>query len=152
MVGGEPDPALSYAVMRRIRENRPAYPRWLLWSPVVASLVVFFGVAAFFTMDRTSAPPATSSSSGLSIVLESTAPQSDQGVAPAAPVTHAAVRNRRSQPVGIHVDTTSVFDSIEPEPLVVPGIELPPLENQTASVERLEIEALTIAPLTGSND
>jgi hypothetical protein len=49
-------------------------------------------------------------------------------------------------------DVLAIIEPITADPLVLSSIEVPLLDNPPTAVERLEIEALTIEPLTASND
>jgi hypothetical protein len=167
MIGREPDRSLRQAVMARVRESRAAAPRRLAWAASAAAAILC-GAIAIALMNREAVPLVT----GRDIQLpESTADapvlvppddrtylQSPQAITgnEAARVSAAAITRpapKRMQTATLPPnDVLAIIEPITADPLVLSSIEVPLLDNPPTAVERLEIEALTIEPLTASND
>jgi hypothetical protein len=160
LIEWQPSRALRHVVSARIREpRRQARPR-LLWGSA-AMAAILCATLAIALMNR--APKSsvagrdarlTPNVTSPSAMVEPSVPGDGQvasAVEPAPPVARATPR-RAPRPTVVPTDLPSSIESLTPEPLVMPSIDLPPLESQAASVERIEMEELTIEPLTASND
>ena len=154
MIAGEPKRELRCAVMARVRESEPTVPRRLVWAAgglaaaacLVIALVVMewppspaIQIQTPARPDRMAEPPAA------------TVEQSAAALKSATPVAQSVARRVQRLPLAPN-DLPSTIEAITSEPLVLPSIDLPPLENQAAPVEQIEIDTLTIEPLTASND
>jgi hypothetical protein len=160
MIKRQPSPALRHAVMARIREPRRTAPRRLIWATVATSAILC-GAIAIALMNRAPSSSVAGRDARLtpnvmlpSAIVEPSVPGSGHvaSVVESAPPVARATPRRAPRPTVVPTDLPSSIESLTPEPLVLPSIDLPPLENQAASVERIEMEELTIEPLTASND
>lgn len=166
MIGREPSRTLRHKVMARVRESAAPAPRRFIWATAAATAILC-AVIAIALMNRTFAPLAPDRD----VRLNPDVTVSPEAISPRALVeppaqvdrqpgraleSSAPVARRAAPPVPKPAfpfnDLLSSIEPIAAEPLVLPLIDLPPLENQAASVEGIEIEALTIEPLTASND
>ena len=66
---------------------------------------------------------------------------------PATPVLQPGEVTRTTRDSAART-TYRLSSPLETEPIVIAVVEVPPLENETASIEHLDIEPLTIEPLT----
>jgi hypothetical protein len=152
MIEREPSAALRHKVMARVRTSEATAPRRFVWATsglAVAACVVF----ALVMMERTPPPLVQSAPVARPVVVERPTAASDQTDPLLEPASQAALPvARRRAPIRLPPDDLSTIEAITSDSLAVAPIELPPLGNQAASVEGLEIEALTIEPLTASND
>lgn len=155
MIAREPTRALRGAVMARVRESEPITPRRFVWAAgglgAAACLVI-----ALVVMEST--PPPTvqvqAPAPAPLVMVEPPTVTDRQSAAALESVTLVAQSGLRrvQRPALAPNDLPSSIEPITAEPLVLPAIDLPPLENHAASVEQIEIDALTIEPLTASND
>jgi hypothetical protein len=161
MIERKPSRTLRHAVMARIREPRRPAPRRLIWAGG-AAVAILGGALAIPLIHRAGAPSVADRSAGLPPIFTADAPAVITQVTPpdrqpapsletAAPISRSASRRVRG-PAFSSDDLASSVEPITADPVVLPSIDLLPLESQAASVEQLEIEALTIEPLTASND
>jgi len=156
LMAREPSRALSNNVMARVRESGSPAPRRLVWLPAVAAAVLCVAIATVM-MNR--AP------SDAVLVLPGAPPAAvgQPAIAALPPMTVAvempsARRNARA-PIAARAASTapppmdgSPIAAIETEPIVLPTLDVPVLEQETAVIDVLTIESLTIEPLAASND
>ena len=155
MVDRTPGRSLGRTVMRRVREEPASNRQRFVWVAAAASVVLLCGILAVVGLRRTPAPARPDVSAARSVVLAPSSAPAEIIPAPAPAAPHVAgPSGGGSRPVINHLVTNDslAIEFIETAPIVVGEIELPPIENQPASVARIEIEELTIPPLTVSND
>lgn len=156
MVSHVPSRRLRGAVMARLREPEPVAPRRLAWMTATAAMVaVVLGAMVVALMNRSPAlqsPPPVASLVGRQ--PQTTRPLTVQTPPPAAdqkPMA-VAVRRRSRVPVWLPPNDVSAIEPLETEPIVMTAVEVPPLGSERTPIDHIEIEALTIEPLTASND
>ena len=163
MVARDPSDSLGARVLSRVRERQMEEGprrRVFVWATAAASVALLCGTVAIL-ITRSPVPTQPASAPAQSIVLQPPAAPVDQGVpvpSPPSPsqdrapivaaVAEPALRPMRLPPP----EVSSVIEPLEAEPIVLSAIEVPLLEQETHSIARIEIEALTIEPLTASND
>jgi hypothetical protein len=152
LIGREPTYTLRHKVMARVRESELTAPRRFVWT--TAGLAAAAGlVFALVMLERTPAPMVQNAAPVGPTIAERPTATVDRSVPELESAPQAALPvARRRVPLRLPPDDPSPIEAITTEPVVLPSIDLPPLENQAAFVEGLEIEALTIEPLTASND
>ena len=156
MMAREPGRALSYMVMARVRERNTPMPRRLVWLLATASLVLC-GAIAIALMYRAPAtiiaPPPAARTVVVGQPLVATlpavmvAPEAPPRRIPRAPLAAHAVSSVQLPPSDV-----SGITPIETEGIAVSAIDVPVLEREAAVIDILDIEPLTIEPLTASND
>ena len=161
LVKRQPSGALRHAVMVRVRRPQAPTPSRFVWatSAVAATLCAAIAIALIIRAgsspigdDRVRLKPdATARNVELKPDPDVTSSVPDVERAPGR--ADARRPTRRARPMTF--PPNDLLSSIEPivaEPLQLPSIYLEPLENQGTPVEALNIEALTIEPLTATND
>lgn len=158
MMALEPGRALSYTVMARVRARNAPAPRRFVWVMATASLVLC-GAIAVALMSRAPAtimapPPAART------VVVGQPPVASPHPVLVAPETAARPRRipraplaaRVVSPVQLPPSIVSGITPIETEGIALSAIDVPGLEREAAVIDILDIEPLTIEPLTASND
>lgn len=143
LIGREPSGALSYNVMARVRQERPLAPRRLVWATAVAGILLC-AVIAFSLMNQI---PATVARLPEALQVPVGRPALIRDPPAAAPTV-----SRIAPPIDMTARDVSPIEPLETEPIVMSAIDLPQLEREATSIDTLEIEPLTIAPLATSND
>jgi hypothetical protein len=164
LVRHQPSGALRRSVMARVRGPQAPTPRRFVWATGVVMAMLCAAIAIALIIRAGSdpvgddivrlTPDATATARNIEL-----SPDPSLGGVRLQPT--GGVRGqpgRQSAPPGARPTTfppNDLLSSIEPvvaEPLQLPSIDVAPLENQGTPVEALNIEALTIEPLTASND
>jgi len=157
MMALEPGRALSYTVMARVRERHTPAPRRFVWIIATACLVLC-GAMAIVLMYRAPAtiiapPPPRAVVVGQPPVATSppvrVAPET---AAPLRRIPRAPLAARVVSPVQLPPCIVSGITPIETEGIALSAIDVPGLEREAAVIDVLDIEPLTIEPLTASND
>jgi len=155
MIAREPSRALHHSVMARVRESDRPAPRRFIWATAGLAAAAGF-VIALVIAERTPAPTIQTAAPARPTIVEPPAATVNQRVPAlesAAPAAQLVVRRvRRPASALAPNDLPSSIEPLTAEALVLTSIDPPPLENQAASVEQIEVDALTIEPLTASND
>lgn len=156
MIGREPGRTLSHSVMARVREGvEPAPPRRFMWMTAAAGIVLC-GAIAIGLMNRAASgvvppPSAAQMPFGVPPAIPDAPAANDRHVVPARRAA-AAMTTKVATSLQPPLDYVSPIEPIETEPIVFSAIEVPRLEHETTAIAAIDIEALTIAPLTTSND
>ncbi len=167
MVAGDPSRALSHRVMSEVRGRIEPAPRGWVWVFRTAGAVVLCAVVATLVVSRNQvhAP--------VSLLPASETSQTRTGEQPVAPPGAPTVSRQPGERLVPRLETRRVAlgtdvppapardveapltPSVEPlaiEPIMLSGLDVPPLENQPTTIDDIEISDITIEPLAASND
>ena len=156
LMNREPSRALGHNVMARVRESAAPASRRLVWIAATASIVLCVAIVTALVIGPAAVVPRLPAAPSAAI--------GQQPVTIAPPTTVAsetgAPRRIASTPIAARAESASPLppndvSPIEPivtEPIALSTIEVPQLERETAVVDVLAIERLTIEPLSTSND
>ena len=156
LIGRRADRTLRHKVMARVRASEPTAPRRFVWATAGLAAAVCVVIAlADDAEDAAAVGSEQCTGSGrtpsLSLAalrrmikpfLHSSRHRRPRCLSQGAAAPRSVAANDRCPPLR----------RSQRNRLVLPSIDLSPIENHAASVEGLEIEALTIEPLTASND
>ncbi len=156
MMAREPGRALDYTVMARVRERNAPAPRRFVWVVATASLVLC-GAIAMALMYRAPATIIAPLPAARTVVVghPPVATPPPMMVAPEAPprrIPRAPLAAHAVSPVQLPPSDVSGITPIETEGIALSAIDVPVLEREAAVIDILDIEPLTIEPLTASND
>jgi hypothetical protein len=157
MMAHEPSRSLGNNVMARVREAAAPAPR-LRWVVAAASIVLCAAIAIALMNRAPSAviPPQPAART----VVAGQPPVATLSPMIVAPEAAAPPRRIPRAPLAAHVISPlqlppgdeSGIPPIETEGIALSAIDVPVLEREAAVIDILEIEPLTIEPLTASND
>jgi len=159
MMAREPSRALGHNVMARVRgETRPLRTTFV-WVTAAASLVVLCALAiALINRGPAALVPAPQSASPLVAAQPPAVAAAPVPVvremAPARPAGNIRTPASSNVVSAVQLPPTDIspIEPIEAAPIALTAIDVPQLERETTSIATIDIEALTIEPLTASND
>ena len=157
MMAREPGRALGDNVMARVREKPSAAPRRLVWMQAAAAVILFTTIPIVLMYRAPSevvlmlpaAPPAAIGQPAIAalppliVATETPSPHWN---------TRATIAAQTASAVPPPPRDISPIEPIETEPIVLSTIDVPVLVRETAVIDVLNIEPLTIEPLAASND
>jgi hypothetical protein len=156
MMAREPGRALSHNVMARVREGAAPAPRRLVWIAAAASIVLCAAIATALMIGPAAVVPLTPDAPSMAFGQPDIATLPPMTVALETPSAHrnarATIAARSTSPAPPPPSDVSPIAPIETEPIVLSTIDVPVLERDTAVIDVLNIEPLTIEPLSASND
>lgn len=153
----EPSRSLRSNVMARVREGAAPAPRRLRWVVATVSIVLCAAIAIAL-MYRAPAtiiaplPAARTVVVGQSPVAAPPPMVAPETAAPARRIPRAPLAARVVSPAQLPPRDASGITPIETEGITLSAIDVPVLEREAAVIDILDIEPLTIEPLTASND
>lgn len=158
LIAREPSRGLTHAVMARVRERASPARQGSLWSAaiVTATVTVCAAIASALMYRSTQRIPSLPVARPLAVAQPPV-------IAPVPIVVREPHTARRDgdEPVARAVSLPVMFvrpglsavTPIEADPIAVAALEVPELgAGAPTSIEKLTVEALTIEPLTASND
>ena len=158
MIAHEPSRSLGYNVMARVFEGAAPAPRRLRWVVATVSIVLCAAIAIAL-MYRAPATIIAPLPDARTVVVGqppvATPPPvmvAPETAAPARRIPRAPLASRVVSPAQLPPSDASGITPIETEGIALSAIEVPVLEREAAVIDILEIEPLTIEPLTASND
>jgi hypothetical protein len=158
MMALEPGRALSYTVMARVRERHTPAPRRFVWIIATASLVLCgaLTIALMYRAPATiMAPPPAARTVVVGqppVAIPHPMLVAPETAAPPRRIPRAPLAARVVSPVQLPPGIVSGITPIETEGIALSAIDVPGLEREAAVIDILDIEPLTIEPLTASND
>jgi len=158
MMAHEPSRSLGYNVMARVREGAAPAPRRLRWVAATVSIVLCAAItmALMYRAPGTIIPlPPAARTVVVGQPPVATPPPmmvAPETAAPPRRIPRAPRAARVVSPVQLPPSDASGITPIETEGIALSAIEVPVLEREAAVIDVLDIEPLTIEPLTASND
>ena len=156
LVAREPSRALTYSVMRRVRDD-VASPRTLVRGSTAASVLVCVAIAIVFLYRAPQVIPLAPTARPFAVgapaapIDPSIMMTNDTRLAPHS--VHSPIVRRPASAAAVLLVDASPLEPIEPEPISVTAVDVVQIERESpASIEALGIEELTIEPLAASND
>ncbi|MEO7133912.1 MAG: hypothetical protein ABI024_06790 [Vicinamibacterales bacterium] len=142
--------------MARVREGDAPARRRFVWVTATVTVVLCTAIAiAMMNRGFAAAFPPLPSAHGLPLPATLVAVAHSSMVHEILPQRRAAAARVARQvlsPAPLPPGDASVIEPIETQPIALSAIDVPVLERETAVIDSLDIEPLTIEPLATSND
>lgn len=162
MMAREPGRTLSFEVMTRVRGETRSAPARFVWITAAATFVLLCalaivllnrGPAAVVPAPPSASPPPPLAAAQPLVIAVAPVP-AVQEIAPRLRTIKVGASTARgvASTVQVPPNDDSAIEPIEMQPIVLSTIELPQLEREMTLIDTINVEALTIEPLTASND